>query len=237
MEPTLGIVVPTLQERSLLPGCLDGLAGLGVPVLVVDAGSPDGTAEIAADHPSHPEVLTVGGGRHRQLNAALERLNTDWVLVLPADARLLPGAAQRIINACTRLPGVAACLDLWPDKRTWIHRLRGRWSAQRSRLTGGAYLDQAPIFHRRSVLDVGCFRACGSYDSADLGWRLRHLGPFSVLPEPVVVSCREYRRLGFWGATLRHQIMRYNHLVGMGGRQSVTDNSVERLQVAAQVMG
>jgi glycosyltransferase involved in cell wall biosynthesis len=209
MAPILGIVIPTLQERAWLPGCLDRLADAGVPVLVVDGDSDDGTAAIAAQHPIRPQVLSVTGGRHHQLNAAMERLDVAWVLVLPADGRLLPGAAQRIGNACTRLPGAAACLELRPDDRAWPHRMRGRWSALRSRLTGGAYLDQAPLFHRRSVLAVGAFRARGTYDSADLGWRLRHLGTFTVLPEPVVVSCREYRRLGFWGATWRHQGLRW----------------------------
>lgn len=209
MEPNLGIVIPTLQERAWLPGCLDCLAGVDVPVLVADGGSVDGTAEIARCHPIHPQVLTVCGGRHRQLNAALERLEVTWVLVLPADGRLLPGAVERIVGACTRLSGAAACLDLRPDDRAWLHRLRGRWSALRSRLTGGAYLDQAPLVHRSSALAVGGFRARGAYDSADLGWRLRHRGPFTVLDEPVVVSCREYRRLGFWGTTLRHQGLRW----------------------------
>ena len=208
-EPTLGIVVPTLHERSWLPGCLECLAGMGVPVLVVDGGSADGTAELAANHPSRPEVLTVYGGRHRQLNAALERLSTTWVLILPADGRLLPGAAQRISAACTHLPGTAACLEMQPDDRSWPHRLRRRWSATRSRLTGGAYLDQAPIFRRQAVIAAGGFHACGSYDSAELGWRLRHHGTFSVLHEPVVISCREYRRDGFWQATLRHQGSRW----------------------------
>lgn len=208
MEPALGVVVPTLQERSWLPGCLDGLAGMGVPVLVVDGGSADGTADLAAAHPSLPAVMTIPGGRHRQLHAALERLAVTWVLVLPADGRLLPGAARRIAAACAKLPGAAACLTMHPDDRSWPHRMRGRWSAMRSRLTGGAYLDQAPLFHRQSALAVGGFHARGAYDSADLGWRLRRHGPFAVLPEPVVISCREYRRLGYWGATLLHQHLR-----------------------------
>jgi len=217
-EPNLGVVIPTLQERAWIPGCLDHLAGIGVPVLVADGGSVDGTADIAAGHPTRPAVLTVCGGRHRQLNAALERLDVTWVLVLPADGRLLPGAAERLTGACAQLPGAAACLDMWPDDRTWLHRLRSRWSALRSHMTGGAYLDQAPIFHRRSVLAAGGFRARGAYDSADLGWRLRHLGPFTVLNEPVVVSCREYRRLGFWKATWHHQRVRVWHLLTRSGR-------------------
>lgn len=218
MEPILGVVIPTLQERAWLPGCLDCLAGVGIPVLVADGGSVDGTAEIAARHPIRPQVLTASGGRHRQLNAALERLDVAWVLVLPADGRLLPGAVERITVACARLPGAAACLDMWPDERTWLHRLRGRWSAWRSRLTGGAYLDQAPLFHRGSALASGGFRACGAYDSADLGWHLRHRGPFTVLDEPVVVSCREYRREGFWRTTLLHQRLRLASLMAHNRR-------------------
>lgn len=221
MEPMLGIVVPTLRERSWLPGCLDSLIGMDVPVLVADGGSADGTIAVTASHPVRPRVVTVAGGRHRQLNAALDRLTSVWVLVLPADGRLLPGADRRIGAACARLPGMAACLRMHPDDHSWPHRLRAAWSRMRGRCTGGAYLDQAPIFHRRSALLAGGFRDRGPYDSADLGWRLRHHGSFSVLAEPLVVSCREYRQLGFWRTTLRHQGLRMTQV--MSNMHRLTD--------------
>jgi len=209
MSNRLGIIIPTYMEERWLPGCLDSLGDATVPVLVADGGSTDATLTVAAAHRLQPQVLQVTGGRHRQLNDALEQIVADWVLIMPADGRLLPGAIERISYACSHLPSAAACLTMTPDDRAWPHRLRGAWSALRSRLTGGAYLDQAPLFHRGTALAVGGFRACGSYDSADLGWRLRAHGRFVVVSEPVIMSCREYHQRGFLGATLRHQRLRW----------------------------
>ena len=42
----LSIVVPTYNEAESIPKILDGLKNLDVDVLVIDDGSPDGTAEI-----------------------------------------------------------------------------------------------------------------------------------------------------------------------------------------------
>ncbi len=209
MSIRLGIIIPTLMEERWLPGCLDSLGDATVPVLVADGGSTDATRTVAAAHRLRPRVLQVPGGRHRQLNVALEQIAADWVLILPADGRLLPGAIERIACTCTHLPTAASCLTMTPDDHVWYHRLRGAWSGVRSRMTGGAYLDQAPLFRRGAALAIGGFRRCGTYDSADLGRRLRTDGRFAVLSEPVVMSCREYHQLGFWGATLRHQRLRW----------------------------
>lgn len=212
----LGVIIPTREEERWLAGCLDCLRGTHVPVVVADGDSADATRRVAAGHPLRPMVLDVPGGRHRQLNAALAVLATTWVLVLPADSRLRPGGVDRIAALCGRLRGATGCLRMRSDDQDWRHRMRCRWSGIRSRWTGGAYLDQAPLFRRDAAVRVGGFRACGSYDSADLGWRLRHAGRIAVLSEPVVISSREYRRLGFWRATWRHQGLRWRqyHTVG-----------------------
>jgi len=40
------VVIPTYNEAESIPKILDGLKNLDVDVLVIDDGSPDGTAEI-----------------------------------------------------------------------------------------------------------------------------------------------------------------------------------------------
>jgi glycosyltransferase involved in cell wall biosynthesis len=232
---TLGIIIPTRQEERWLPGCLDCLGHTGAPVVVADGGSTDGTRRMASAHPLRPLVLDTPGGRHRQVNAALAALVTDWILVLPADARLRPGGIERIVEQCRRLRSATGCLAMWPDDRRWHHRLRGRWSGIRSRITGGAYLDQAPLFRRDAAVRVGGFRACGSYDSADLGWRLRHAGPIAILAEPVVISCREYHRGGVWRATLRHQVLRWRQLRAAVPRDARQQHPMPGAQAAPAV--
>ena len=40
------VVIPTYNEAESIPKILDGLKNLDVDVLVIDDGSPDGTADI-----------------------------------------------------------------------------------------------------------------------------------------------------------------------------------------------
>lgn len=213
MVEVLGIVIPTLNEAAMLPGCLASLSGC-CPVLVADGGSTDGTVALASRHPLAPRVIVTAGGRDRQLTRALESLACDWVLVLPADGRLRAGAECRIARRCAELRGATACLDLIPDDGAWHHRLRRSWSRLRSRWTGGAYLDQAPLFRRAAAMQAGAFRPCGAYDSAELGWRLRQHGPLCVLPEPVLVSCRAYRSHGVVRTVIHHQRQRLRLVLG-----------------------
>ncbi len=84
----------------------------------------------------------------------------------------------------------------------------------RSRWTGGAYLDQAPVFRRAAAMQSGGFHDCGPYDSADLGWRLRHHGALRVLKEPVLVSCRAYHSHGVVRTILQHQCQRLRMALG-----------------------
>ncbi len=210
--PDLGVLIPTLNEACMIGGCLDRLAAHAA-VLIVDGGSADATVQVARAHANRPPVVVVAGGRHRQLDYGLRQLDCAWVLVLSADARLRPGALERVAEHCRHLPGPAACLRLHPsDAHAW-HRVRARWSALRSRWSAVAYTDQAPLFHRATALAVGSFRDHGTYDTADLARRLRRHGPFTVLPESVVVSCREYRT-SFWATTLTHQRHRWQHWRG-----------------------
>ncbi|MEA2431311.1 MAG: uncharacterized protein QOI19_1784, partial [Thermoleophilaceae bacterium] len=85
--PLVSVVVPTLDEATTLPGTLDHLAALDgrVEVIVVDGGSSDGTPEIAAQHPSAPVVLRVGGGRAQQVNAGAAAARGDPIVFLHAD--------------------------------------------------------------------------------------------------------------------------------------------------------
>ena len=144
----LSIIVPALEEAGGIAGTLEALAPLrarGHEVIVVDGGSADGTAAIAA--PLADKVIAASRGRARQMNAGAAAASGDALLFLHADTRL-PAEADRLVEAAlgarrwgrfdvriegrSPLLGMVACLMNW-----------------RSRLTGIATGDQA-IFVRRS---------------------------------------------------------------------------------------
>jgi glycosyltransferase involved in cell wall biosynthesis len=205
----VSVIIPVRDEEGLLPGLLDRLRALADwhEVIVADGGSRDRTRALAASHPLAPLIID-GGPRHERLNAALRAATGDIALVLGADAR--PTRADFALLARTR--AVAGCLRLRHARRDAVFRWGDAVARLRARWTSGAYLDQAPFFARGEALASGGFRAVGAYDTADLGRRLRSRGAFAVLPAPVVVSCRAWKRGRGLATFLRYQRSRLRRL-------------------------
>jgi hypothetical protein len=128
-RPTLSICVPTYNRAGPLEGLLRCLAAdpevqAGVPVLVADNGSPDGTAELLARLQRELPLLDLRV--HRQPGNIGAVANTGWLFVnapetdyvwcLADDDEPVPG-------------GVGAVLDLLAEHRPrWLH-LPHRWES------------------------------------------------------------------------------------------------------------
>jgi rSAM/selenodomain-associated transferase 2 len=149
MAPRLTIVVPVLNEAVGVEEALAALSPLrarGHEVIVVDGGSTDGTAELAA--PLCDQLLRSPRGRAVQMNAGARVARGDALVFLHADSRLPEGADALI--------GEALRSSHWGrfDVRIASGRRLLRFVAcamnLRSRLSGIATGDQA-IFVRRDA--------------------------------------------------------------------------------------
>src|SRR4051812_35853077 len=100
------VIVPARDAAEHLPAALDALAAQRrAPdrVIVVDDGSRDATARIAAAHPVVDEVVASGGrGPGAARNAGAARAGTDVLAFTDADCAPDPGWLQ------AALPGFAA---------------------------------------------------------------------------------------------------------------------------------
>jgi glycosyltransferase involved in cell wall biosynthesis len=86
MPAPVTIVIPTLNEASQIADCLRGLAW-AKEVIVVDAGSSDGTA--AAARSAGARVLDgAAPGIAAQRNAGIAAASNEWVFALDADERI-----------------------------------------------------------------------------------------------------------------------------------------------------
>src|SRR6185437_16276361 len=80
---TLSIVMPALNEAAHIAAALEALAPLrrrGAEVIVVDGGSRDGTAALAA--PLADRVLAAPRGRAAQMNVGAAAARGDVLLFL-----------------------------------------------------------------------------------------------------------------------------------------------------------
>ena len=96
------------DEQANLADCLQGLLGLtGKPkIWIIDDGSTDGTAAIAADFAARESRLHVVAarplargwrGKTNALASGLEFVESPWILLVDADSRLSPDSAARAL--------------------------------------------------------------------------------------------------------------------------------------------
>ena len=114
----LSVVIITKNAASQLAACLES-APIADEILVVDSGSTDGTAELAAARGARViQKEWLGFGRQKQF--AVDAARNDWVLCLDADERVSP-ALHASIEAVLAQP--AAQAYAMPRR----NRFMGRW--------------------------------------------------------------------------------------------------------------
>ncbi|MFI0606385.1 MAG: glycosyltransferase family 2 protein [Anaerolineae bacterium] len=147
---TITAVVLTLNEARHLPDCLASLRSIG-PILVLDSGSGDETMAIA--RAAGARVATrpfVNYSIQRQ--AALDLVDTPWVLFVDADERVPLELAAAVSQAALRADADAPAA-YWIARRNlfWGHALRGGgwWPDHQLRLlrVDRAHYDPARAVH------------------------------------------------------------------------------------------
>jgi N-acetylglucosaminyl-diphospho-decaprenol L-rhamnosyltransferase len=107
---TTGVVLVTHDTRDEVLGALASLATHPGPVVVVDSGSTDGTADaVRVAHPEVHVVELVNVGYGRGVNAGVELLDAgvDVVVAANADVRFGAGAIEALVRALADDPSVA----------------------------------------------------------------------------------------------------------------------------------
>ena len=137
----LTVTVITLNEAAHIGAALESVAWAD-EIVVVDAGSSDGTVDIARGRAARVEVRDWPGFG-AQKNRAAELATHDWILSLDADERVTPGLAREIRAVLEhprasgyRIPRVTYYLGRWlrstdwyPDRQLRLYdRRSARWN-------------------------------------------------------------------------------------------------------------
>jgi GT2 family glycosyltransferase len=106
---TVDVVVVSYNTRDYLARCLGELEGCGERVFVVDSASTDGSAAFVRER--FPAVdlveLPANRGFGAAANVGIGRVESDWALLLNADAWPLPGAVAGLLALAADEPGAA----------------------------------------------------------------------------------------------------------------------------------
>jgi len=194
----LSIVMPALNEAAGIVATLQALAPLrrqGHELIVVDGGSSDATATLAAAHAD--AVLASAPGRARQMNTGAAAATGEVLLFLHADTRLPATAAAAVTQALQRgarwgrfdvqIEGRSAWLPVVAFMMNW-----------RSRLSGIATGDQALFVHAALFRELGGYAALPLMEDIELTRRLRAVQRPACLRDRVRTSGRRWDTRGAW---------------------------------------
>jgi glycosyltransferase involved in cell wall biosynthesis len=201
MKARLSVCIITLNERANIERCLRSLQPIPAEielceVVVVDAESSDGTAEIARELGA--QVYTrAWPGYGAQRNFGLDQCRGDWTLILDADEEATPALLAEIGRALRKAPATTGGFRI--PRRTfflgrWIRHC-GWWPVPQLRLLRrGARFDDAPI--HESAIVSGEVREVSEpmnhYSYTSLGQSVEKMNRYSSLLVDTLSS--EHRR-------------------------------------------
>jgi len=208
----ISVIIPTLNEAEALTETVR--RARAVPeiseILVVDGGSRDKTAELAAQLGCR--VLNSPPGRGGQMQRGAAQAKGDVVLLLHADTWLPANAGQAIL-ACLRDPAVIGG-GFWKRFRDGsVMMLGSRFRCALRFYLGRRFLGDQAIFIRREALEaIGGVPDLPLMEEFALCQRLRKSGRLALADATVLTSARRFRKYGvlrtywrMWWVTMRYR--------------------------------
>jgi rSAM/selenodomain-associated transferase 2 len=208
--PLVSIIIPTLNEASVLPETLEALQRQPGPfeVIVVDGGSTDATK--ARARAAGTTVIDAPRGRGPQMNCGAEHARANLLLFLHADTQLPPNGLSLIRDA---LVGADAGLfRLSFDRDSLLLRFYA-WCTGWNwiRLCFG---DRGLFTTRRAFEAVGGFPDWPLFEDLELAARLDEFGTFRFLDAAVTTSARRFQEHGLLRQQLQNLYLWCHYVAG-----------------------
>jgi rSAM/selenodomain-associated transferase 2/rSAM/selenodomain-associated transferase 1 len=209
----ISIVVPVLNEGDGIAASLGRLRRdfPEAELVVVDGGSHDGTALLAA---SQAPVLRSARGRARQMNVGAQATTGEVIWFVHADVEISPGAAGEIRAAVADPAVVGGGLSLRFDRRSPALDYLAWSSNQRARHLHQIFGDQSMFVRRDAFAALGGFPEIALMEDLELSRRLRRLGRLVVLDATSTASARRFVEHGTFSMIAFMQYLRALYFLG-----------------------
>lgn len=210
----VSIIVPVLNEEAAVQAALSRLCRdfPDCELIVVDGGSTDTTAELAARHAT---VVHSARGRAKQMNEGARHAGGDVLWFVHADTAVDPAALGQI-RACLADPAVVGGgLTIRFDRRTpGLNHLA--WTSNaRARRLHHIFGDQA-MFIRRGVFDeLGGFPDLAIMEDLEMSRLLHRRGTLCLLPATSTASSRRFTAHGTWRMVAFMQYLKLLYFAGV----------------------
>lgn len=207
-------MIPALNEAENIQSALRSLQTLrtrGDEIILVDGGSTDRTAELAA--PLADRILTGTRGRAPQMNRGAAAASGEILLFLHADTEL-PADCDRLIAAALAPAEGWGRFDVQLSGQRAMFTLISFCINLRSRLTGIATGDQA-IFVSRALFErTGGFPPIALMEDIALSRRLLGHSRPHCLSARVVTSSRRWEQNGIIKTIFKMWWLRLRYFLG-----------------------
>lgn len=187
----ISVVIPVLNESQTIGSCLSRLSEqIGHhEIVVVDGGSQDSTLDIVRSFPDVKRVCS-SVGRGVQMNRGAGIAKGDILLFLHADTYLPPRALSKIESLMEQTGIVAGSFALSFDDSSLLLKLYSLFSRINNTLF--TYGDQGLFMARQAFESIGGFREIPIMEDVEIQKRLRRMGRFVKVRQPVCTSARRF---------------------------------------------
>jgi glycosyltransferase involved in cell wall biosynthesis len=177
-DPRISVVITCFNQAVFLPDAIESVLDQTIPaaeIILVDDGSTDDTAKVAARYPTIRYRWQKNQGLSSARNSGIRAASGDYLVFLDADDRLLPTALESGVRCFEVYPD---CAFVWGQHRRIDQNGAVISLPERIEIGAEPYLDflrgnqigmHATVMYRRWVFDlVGGYeaelRACEDYD-------------------------------------------------------------------------
>lgn len=204
----LTIVIPAKNESKLLPRLLDSLCRqdyLSMPatkVFIADAGSTDGTAELALSYSDRLRVQVVPGGLPSVgRNAGARKAETPYVLFIDADIELEdPTLLRRAMEKMQRRQLHCLTCNIWckggtlRDQALYLgNNIAQFFSSFAQPFSTGMFM----LFDKRRFDELGGFHEQALYAEDYLLSKRVSPRRFGIVNGSVLTTNRRFKKMGY----------------------------------------
>ena len=194
----LSVIIPTYNEAPNIARAVESLLRHAPPgaveVLVVDAHSPDGTAEIARQAGA-TVLLAPKPGRAAQMNHGAQHATGDVLYFVHADVGIHPEFVPTIRQAVAQ-GYEAGCYRFRFDSSHPLLRINSYGTRFKGIMSRGG--DQTLFITRDLFQRLGGFNeGFVIMEDFEIILRIRKAARFLIVPQDVVVSARKYETNGW----------------------------------------
>jgi len=211
----ISVIIPCLNEAANIQAtlsCLQSLRSRGHEIIVVDGGSNDDSAALAA--PLADKALVSPAGRARQMNAGAQAAYGNILWFVHADTRVMADADARMLHAL-RQPAAWGRFDVQLSGNNLLLRMVERSMNLRSRLTGIATGDQGIFVQTEAFWRIGGYADMPLMEDIDLSRRLKNaVGRPACPAEKLFTSSRRWESGGIVKTILLMWRLRLRYALG-----------------------